>query len=137
MWTCPKCGADFVQRNLAHSCGHFTAEEFLAGKTERAIRLFWFFVDQWKHAGNVKLHPVKTSVSIMDKVRFARINRVKRNSIVCHLWLKERVESSKFFRIEKLLPNDYIHHFEITDESFVDDEFRRYMKMAYDLGRRK
>lgn len=137
MWTCPKCGADFVQRNLSHSCGIFTVEGFLAGKSERARDLFWFFIDEWKRIGSVKLHPVKTSVSIMNTVRFARINRVKRDSIVCHLWLKEKVESSKFFRIEKLPPNDYIHHFEITDESFIDDEFRRYMKMAYDVGRKK
>ena len=137
MWTCPKCNAEFVQKNLSHSCGRFMVEEFLAGKSERAVQLFWFFVDEWKPIGNIKLHPVKTSVSIMNTVRFARVNRVKRNSIVCHLWLKEKVESAKFFRIEKLLPSNYIHHFEITDESFIDEEFRGFMKMAYNVGRRK
>lgn len=137
MWTCPECEAELVQKNLRHSCGDYTVEGFLHGRSERVVRLFWFFIDQWKQFGEVKLHPVKTSVSLMVKVRFARVNRVKSDSIVCHLWLKERVESEKFFKIERLGTSDYIHHFELADEAFLDNEFRALMKMAYEVGKRE
>ena len=137
MWTCPRCGAELVRKNLSHSCGDFSIEEFLSGKSDRAVRLFRFFIDQWKCFGKVKLHPVKTSVSIMTKVRFARVNRIKRDSIVCHLWLKRRLDSDKFFKIEKFGSNDFVHHFEISDESFIDDEFREFMRMAYEVGEQK
>lgn len=136
MWTCPKCRTELVQKNLAHSCGNYTTEDFLRGSSPRSVELFWIFVEAWKKIGEVKLHPVKTSVSIMNKVRFARVNRIKQDSIVCHLWLKQKVESAKFFRIDQLGASDFIHHFEIADESFIDDELVRYMKMAFELGER-
>ena len=137
MWTCPKCNTAFVQRNLTHSCGRFSVDGFLKGKSDHAVRLFWFFINEWKNFGEVKLHPVKTSVSILDQVRFARVNRIKRGSIVGHLWLKQECPSDKFFRIEKLGASDFVHHFEMADESSIDDEFRGFMSLAYDVGQRK
>ncbi|MGE3467015.1 MAG: DUF5655 domain-containing protein [Pyrinomonadaceae bacterium] len=137
MWTCPHCGAEFVQENLSHSCGHFTVDAFLRGKSQRAIELFWFFIHSWNKVGAVKVHPVKTSVSLLVEVRFCRINRVTTAGILGHLWLKERIISRKFFKVEKFRRNDYVHHFELKDESFIDDEFLKYMKMSYEIGRRK
>jgi hypothetical protein len=137
MWQCPKCKAEFVQRNLQHSCGIYSVEDFLKGKTQRSIQLFWFYIHEWRKIGDIKLHPVKTSVSLLVKVRFSRVNRITKDGIVGHLWLKEKVVSGKFFKVEKLLPTDYLHHFEIKDESFIDNEFRKYMKMAYEIGERK
>jgi hypothetical protein len=35
VWTCPRCGARLVSRNLWHSCGRFTLEDLFAGLTPR------------------------------------------------------------------------------------------------------
>ena len=29
LWTCPKCGHQFVPANLWHSCGHYELESFI------------------------------------------------------------------------------------------------------------
>ena len=136
MWTCPKCGARLVQKNMQHSCGDFTVDAFLSGKSQRGKELFWFLINEFSKIGPITLHPVKTRVALMVEVRFAAINKVGREHIDGHLWLKERIDHKNFFRIERL-KNDYIHHFRIRHKSDIDDEFRRCMDMAYKIGERQ
>jgi hypothetical protein len=137
MWTCPKCKAQFVQKNLWHSCGDYSVEGFLKGKSERGKELFWFFVHEYQKIGPIILHPVKGRVAFMVKVRFSGVNTVGDDFIEGSFWLKEKMDSEKFFKIEHLSGNDYIHRFRIHDESFIDKEFLKYMKMAYAIGERK
>lgn len=137
MWTCPECNAQFVTKNLWHSCGNYSVEGFLEGKSERGKELFWRFVREYQKIGPITLHPVKGRVAFMIKVRFSGVNKVGDNFIEGAFWLKEKINSDKFFKIEKLTDNDFIHRFRLYDESFIDDEFVRYMKMAYAIGERK
>lgn len=137
MWQCPQCKTLLVRKNLSHSCGNYSIEDFLKNKNPGSVRLFWFFIGEWKKIGDIMLHPVKTSISLLVRVRFCRVNRVTKTGIVAHLWLKQKITSPKFFKVEKLGLNDYLHHFEINCESFIDAEFLKYMKMAYEIGERK
>src|SRR5215813_10325430 len=118
MWTCPKCNALLVQRNMSHSCGDYTVEGFLDGKGDRGKELFWLFVNEYSKIGPVTLHPVKTRVAFMVEVRFAAVNKVGADFIEGHLWLRERINCKKFFKIERLKDN-YIHHFRISDEKDI------------------
>jgi hypothetical protein len=137
MWTCPKCNADFFQKHLWHSCGDYSVEAFLKGKSERGCELFWFFVNEYRKIGPIKLHPVKTRIAIMVQVRFSGVNKIGPDFIEGGFWLKRKISSGKFFKIEDFGNNNYVHRFRMSDPSFVDDEFRRYMKMAYEIGERK
>jgi hypothetical protein len=46
VWTCPKCGARLVTRNLWHSCGSFTLEGLFAGSDPSVIRAS-FALHRW------------------------------------------------------------------------------------------
>jgi hypothetical protein len=137
MWTCPKCQALFVQKNSAHSCVKTTVAEFLKGKPKRGVELFKHLISEFKKIGPVKLHPVKTRIAIMVDVRFAAINRIGQDSIDGHFWLKEKIKSPKFFKIEQVGKSDFIHRFRLSDESQIDAEFRKHMKAAYAIGQRR
>ena len=137
MWNCPKCGARLVQKNLQHSCGDYTVEGFLAGKPERGVELFWYFLREYEKLGPITRHPVKTRVALMVDVRFPAINRMGKDFIEGHLWLKEKVDHPIVYKIDHLGRDDYIHRFRIRDESDIDDEFRSLMKMAYRIGQRE
>lgn len=120
-----------------HSCGSFTVEGFLSGKSERGKELFWYLVRQFEKIGPITLHPVKTRVAFMVDVRFAGVNKLGKDFIEGAFWLKERIDSPRFYKIEHLSGDDYIHRFRIRDESEIDDEFRRFMRMSYEIGQRK
>jgi hypothetical protein len=137
MWTCPECQAEFVQKNSSHSCIKSSLEDFLKDKSSRSRELFQYFLNEFQKIGPFKLHPVKTRIALMVEVRFCAINRFTQNYIDGHLWLKQRIDSKKFYKIQPLGPSDYIHHFRINDVNFIDDEFRKYMSKAYEIGQRK
>src|SRR3982751_3188518 len=99
MWTCPKCNALLVQKNLSHSCGPYTVDDFLKGKSEHGKKLFWYFLREYEKIGPIILHPVKTRIALMVKVRFSAIGMIGEDYINGHLWLKSRINSRKFYKI--------------------------------------
>jgi hypothetical protein len=70
LWTCPRCGAKLVGRNMAHACGDYSIERFLDGKGERARAMFARFVELVESCGPVIAAPAKTRVAFMVRVRF-------------------------------------------------------------------
>ena len=137
MWTCPVCGALFKNKNASHSCGDYSVEKFLEGKPEEMKKLFWIVIDEFRKFGPITLHPAKTRVALMLQVRFASINRINKDAILCHLWLKRKPDSKKFYRIDVFNRNDFVCHFKITNRDFIDTEVRKYMKQAYENGKRE
>ena len=123
MWTCPKCGG-----NSCNETSRTLAEpiQLLVSRWQARTRgrTLWHFVAEYEKVGPIKLHPVKTRVALMVDVRFAAINRVGKDFIDGHLWLKESIDSPTFYKIEHLGKSDFIHRFRIRDESDIDDEFR-------------
>lgn len=76
MWICPKCKQKFYNKNQSHSCGNFTVDDFLSGKTRKAISLFHSLPKKFEQIGNYELHPVKTRVALLTKMRFASVNKL-------------------------------------------------------------
>jgi hypothetical protein len=137
MWTCPKCDALLVQKNLSHSCVRRTVEDFLEGKPERGVELYRYFLGEYEKIGPIIQHAVKTRIAFMVQVRFSGVRKIGKEYIEGAFWLKEKIPSEKFHKIEFLSGSDYIHYFRIRDETDIDDEFRKYMRMAYEIGERK
>jgi len=83
------------------------------------------------------LHIIKSRIALMVLVRFSGINKLGKDYIEGAFWLKEKIESQKFYKIEFIPKDNFIHRFRIYNETDIDDEFKKYMKMAYDVGQRK
>ena len=133
LWTCPECGQSFVTRNLSHSCCRLTEEEFFGGRdSQRTLyRAFLAFV---RRAGPVTVNINKTRISFQGRARFACVDRVTRDGLVCHVWLKRRLESPRFVRVEALPPRDFVHYFRLTDPAELDDEAAAWITEAYEVG---
>ena len=137
LWTCPKCGGQFFQKNLWHSCTKYTEEEFLNGKSEKAIELYHYFLREYKKIGPFTLHILRSRIALMVLVRFSGVNKLGKDFIEGAFWLKEKIESQKFHKTEFIPKDNYIYRFRIFNKTDIDDEFKKYMKMAYDVGQRK
>lgn len=138
MWICPKCKHKFVNTNQSHSCGNYTVDDFLNGKSEKAIDLFNYFISEYRKFGEIELHPVKTRVALLTKMRFCSINKVGIECIDVHLVLTEPFNGAQcFYKIENLADRFYIHHFHIFERKDINEELKKYMGMAYGVGERK
>ena len=133
LWTCPKCGQSFVGRNMAHSCFRLSEDEFFAGRdAQRALyRALRAFVERF---GPISVNINKTRISFQARARFASINRVTRDGLACHIWLKRRLESPRFTRIEHFPPGDYVHNFKLADLGELDEEMAAWLAEAYEVG---
>jgi len=136
LWTCPRCGARFVTRNMSHGCGEYSVDGFFDGTPTAARALYEALVHVVGELGPFEQVPTKTRIAFMVRVRFAAVNRVRRDgSLVCHVWLKRRVKSPRFTKVELLGRSDWVHHFVLGSEADLDEEFRSWIREAYDVGR--
>jgi uncharacterized protein DUF5655 len=138
MWTCPHCGHHFYNKNQSHSCGSYTIEDFLKNKSDYAIKLFNDFLAEYRKIGPFELHPVKTRVALLTKMRFCSVNKVATDHIDIHLVLTEPYDHTLcFYKIDNLANRFFVHHAHIYDEDDISAELKYFMAMAYRVGDRE
>ena len=71
----------------------------------------------------------------MVRVRFAGIVRLRRDGLVCMFWLKRKIRSPRFRKVEHLERTDWIYEFVLRSPDELDDEVRGWLREAYDVGR--
>ena len=137
MWICPKCGVKLVAKNLSHSCGAFSVQQFLDGKSAAARRLFDRFVGLIAKCGPYDVAPAKTRVAFMAQVRFASVNKVGEDYIDVHLVLPRKLRSKRFRKVEQL-GKLYVHHLRLSDAEEFDDELAAWVAASYvEYGQRE
>jgi len=138
MWSCPKCKHQFFNKNQSHSCGDYTVDGFLQGKPSKSIELFNYFLSEYKKIGPFELHPVKTRVALLTKMRFCSINKIGTDYINIHLVLTSLFEdASSFYKIDNLANRFFVHHARLYDKDDITGELKKYMAMAYEVGNRE
>jgi len=133
LWTCPRCGNDFVNRNQTHSCMRHTLEDSFAGKPERIRELFDRFRAMVEACGPAKVVPYRNKVGFMVRVRFAGAVP-KKEWLEVGFWLTRRIQSRRFRKIETIYPNAHIHTLRITAPEDLDGEVAGWVKEAYSIG---
>jgi hypothetical protein len=138
MWTCPRCNHKFYNRNQSHSCGTHSVDDFLKGKTEKAVALFHHFLNEYRKIGDFELHPVKTRVALLTKMRFCSINKIGSDHIDIHFVLTApHPDNLCFYRIDNLANRFYVHHLKIYEKADINPEVKKFMKLAYAVGNRE
>jgi hypothetical protein len=133
LWTCPRCKQKFVTRNIWHSCTSFSVDDFFRSAPQHK-KLYRAFLKLVRKCGPVRVNINKTRISFQARVRFAGIPRVTNDGLVGGFWLKHRIESPRFTRVEFLPPNNYLYQFRITSEKGLDAEVLTWLREAYKIG---
>lgn len=132
LWTCPKCGKSYVTRNQWHSCVVVSLDSHFVGRP-RARELFDAYVAALESEGPITISVSKTRIEIMTRARFTGAV-VRKDYLRSSLWLKRRVDSPRFTKIEHFGGNDWGHTFEIRDERDIDDELLDLAREARKVG---
>jgi len=133
LWTCPKCGHQFVTRNMSHSCSNYPLEYHFAGKDPALRKLFDRYVEFVERCGPVTVYAQKSRITFQTRGRFTNVV-VRKRWLECSLWLKRRVESPLFHRVDSFGPRDRVHYFRLSDESQLSDELEEFVREAYAVG---
>jgi hypothetical protein len=136
LWTCPSCGHQFVTANIWHSCTRYTLDHHFTGRDPKLRDLFDAWLAFVERNGPVTVIAQKTRISFQVRVRFAGAI-IRKSYIECGFWLKRRVESPRFQRVEAFTKHDFGYYFRLTDKSQLDDELAGWVREAYEVGCQK
>lgn len=133
LWTCPRCGNEFVNRSQYHSCKRYELGTLFEGKPAHVRALYDRFHEMVERCGPAKVLPYRDKVAYMVRVRFAGAAPAARWLDV-GFWLPRRVESPRFHKIQTIYPNAHVHLVRITEASQLDAEVQAWLAEAYEVG---
>jgi hypothetical protein len=133
LWTCPKCGNQFVNKNGFHSCRRWSLDEAFRGRPAFVRELFQHFREVIETCGPVRMVPYRDRVGFMVRVRFAGA-APKRDCLEIGFWLPRRIASERFHKVETIYPNAHIHVLRISQPGELDSEVVGWIKEAYAVG---
>jgi len=136
MWTCPECQQKFINQNHPHSCNERTEEDFLKGKSNVTVELYRHFIQELRKLGKFKLHPAKSRIAFAADIRFGYIHRLGKNFVdVALTFRKPYHDNLCFYRIGEVPGGKYFQHYlRIYCKEDVNDEVKKYMKIAIESG---
>jgi hypothetical protein len=136
LWTCPRCGNRFVNRNQYHSCATYQIDDCFRGKPPEIRALFDAFRAMVEGCGPVTVVPYRDRVAFMVDVRFAQASP-RRRWLEVGFWLTRRVESPRLWKVETIYPYAHVHALRVTAAEQLDGEMAGWVREAYAVGRRE
>ena len=131
MWTCPKCQREFEKPNQWHSCGDFSIDKLLLGKTEGTIKLFHHLMETIDNLRDVNFEPVQTAIRVSRQKKLFAMVRILKNSINMEIVLKREVEDFPILKSVKSSKTDYVHYLKFYEMEDITNEIISWIKEAY------
>ena len=136
MWICPLCGQEFINNNQSHSCNDKTMADFIKGKSEHTVSLFWHFVQQYQSIGKVTIHPTKSMIAFAAKTRIAYVTRLGKDFVdIVFPFTRAYPDNLCFHKIAQVPgQQQFNHHFRMYRKEDVNEEVISFMELAYTGG---
>ena len=119
---------------MPHSCGRYSVDAFLAGKSAHSITLYEQFTALVSECGPVLVAPAKTRIGFQVRMIFAAVNKLTDRFLDAHVVLARRLNSPRFKRVEMMTPKCYVHHFRVHSLNDLDEELKTWLREAYHVG---
>jgi hypothetical protein len=132
LWVCPVCGQRFVSRNMPHSCQVVGLERFFEGSALTDV--FERFVAAARANGAVTVNATTSRVTLQARMRFAGIDRPRKQFLVANFVLTRPVGSPRLSRVEYVPPYYYVHRLRLAAPEDVDAELEGWLAEAYEVG---
>lgn len=137
MWSCPRCGRTFANRNQSHTCARLgDLDAHFTGCEPRVREIFDAVLATLEPAGPFEVLAEKSRIALHVRMSFAAFVPRKR-WLRGHLVLAREVRSDRFTRVTTFSPRNVLHEFVLTSLDEVDDEFADLMLEAYRVGEQR
>jgi len=133
MWTCPRCGRSFANRNQFHTCEPLDPAHQLAGRSPEVVAIYRRLVELAERNGPVTVLPQKTRIAFHVRMSFAAVT-LRRRWVDGHVVLARRLEHPRFRRIDSLSPRNHVHQFRLATLEEADEEVAAWLAEAYRVG---
>ena len=117
-----------------HSCGHHSVDDFLTGKSDRALAFWGRLVEMVSECGSFEFHAARTRIGFMVRTRFAGLTSLSDRGMTISFWLKEQLEDPRFARVDHLGGRDWVYSMRLTSIDELDGELQTWLCQAYQVG---
>jgi hypothetical protein len=137
LWTCPRCGRSFANRNQSHACAAtLDLDHHLEGKDPEVVAIFRRLVALAEGNGPVTVLSEKTRIAFQVRMSFAAFS-LRRHQVDGHVVLARRLESPRFRKVETFSPRNHLHRFRLERLEEVDEEVAAWLAEAYRVGEQR
>lgn len=137
LWTGPRCGRTFANRNQTHTCAALgDLQRHFAGVDPAVRETYDRVLERVGSCGPVDVLAEKTRIALHVRMSFAAF-MPRRHWLNGHLILARRVDSPRFRKIEVYSPRNVLHAFRLHGPDEVDGEFAAWLAEAYETGRQR
>jgi hypothetical protein len=136
MWTCPRCGRPFANRNQPHACGPLDLARHLDGKDREVVAIYRRLVELAERNGPVTVLAEKTRIAFQVRMSFAAFT-LRRRWVDGHVVLARRLEHPRFRKIESFSPRNHLHQFRLARLEEADGEVAAWLAEAYRVGEQR
>ncbi|MFQ5749576.1 MAG: DUF5655 domain-containing protein [Planctomycetota bacterium] len=133
LWTCPRCGAKFVTRNVWHSCGLATLDDWKARMGPCARALYDRFEEMIAACGEFHVAAAKTRIAFLGRVRFASITSLSEKGMTCGFALPQPLHSPRFTKVGEIVPGWWHHRLRVTEPGQLDEEVQAWLRESHRL----
>jgi hypothetical protein len=117
---------------MSHSCVVVPLDAHFVGRP-RARQLYDAVVALLERDGPVTVSVSRSRIEFMTRARFAGV-QVRRDWLRLGFWLKHRVDSPRFAKVEFLGGRDWLYAIRLRDESELDPELAAWLRAARLVG---
>jgi hypothetical protein len=136
LWTCPKCGRQFVKSNQSHSCKIFPLEKHFEGK-EKGHQLYLTLKQAIrKNIGPFKVDSVECCIHLVKASTFAAV-KILRDKIRVDFTLTYKVKNKRLIALEQMSAYRYLYYMDINSAEQIDEELTGWLKEAYEERKQK
>jgi hypothetical protein len=134
LWTCPRCGRTFANRNQTHTCASLGDVDRLFARSEPAVRAAYErVVAVARAAGPLEVLPEKTRIALHTRMSFAAF-MPRRRWLDGHLVLAREATHPRLRRVEVFSPRNVLHAFRLDGPDDVDAAFAALVAESYEVG---
>jgi hypothetical protein len=83
--------------------------------------------------GEYHVAPAKTRIAFLARVRFSGITSISEKGMTCAFALPQPIRSSRFVKVEEVVPGWWVHRLRISDPAELDDEVQGWIRESYRL----
>jgi hypothetical protein len=108
--------------------GLATLDDWKASMGPRARAMYARFEAMIAACGEYYVAPAKARIAFMAPVRFVGITGLSESGMTCSFALPYPLTSSRFVRVEEIVPGWWGHRLRITDPAQLDDEMQAWLR---------
>jgi uncharacterized protein DUF5655 len=91
------------------------------------------FESMIRACGEYHVAPAKSRIAFLGRVRFAGITSLSDDGMTCSFSLPAPLTSSRFIKVEEVVPGWWVHRLRIADLTELDDQVQTWLRESYRL----